>query len=131
MDIENIVHAGRILAEGGLVKYLYLKKLAPQSYAWFDAEEAVLTASSIEEALKLARRRWKNDGFRTLNCGFRYTLPERDEHGMNALFHQMAASYSSMNGIYFDDELGGNCIVQLASQEARSVWDRLKNEKVG
>lgn len=101
-------------------------------YAWYEETsdnqevETEVTAPTVEEALRIARQHWKLNGFRTLICGFRYTLPERDEHGMNALFHQMVASYSSSNGVYFDDELGHNCFVQAASIEARELWQNLK-----
>ena len=61
-----------------------------------------------------------------MHCGFRYTLPERDEHGLNALFNQMVASYSSSNGVYFEQELGHPCIVQNASIQARLLWKKLK-----
>ncbi len=77
---------------------------------------------TIEESIRLAAREWKEHFFQTLKCGFRYTLPERDEHGINALFHQMAASLSTSNGIYFDEELGNNCFVQKLLFEARDLF---------
>lgn len=115
-------------------RYLYLRKNSPHLFTWFkdadnntETEESV-SSPSVEEAIRLARLHWKEDHFRTLGCGMRYTLPERDEHGINALFHQMAASYSSPNGIYFDEELGNNCFVNFASQEARDLWQQLKKQ---
>lgn len=111
---------------------LFLRRLNEGHYAWFKDEgngkesETPVWGPTIEEAIRLARLFWKEDAFRTIHCGFRYTLPERDEHGNNALFHQMIASYSSMNGIYFDDELGHNCVVHHASNEARSLWQQLQ-----
>ena len=110
---------------------LYLRQKGPLHFAWFieingREEETDEVASTIEEALRLGRQRWKNDYFCTLNCGFRYTLPERDEHGINALFHQMVSSYSASNGVYFDDELGHNCFVQAASLQALDLWSKLR-----
>jgi len=64
-----------------------------------------------------------------VNCGFRYTLPERDEHGYNALFHQMAASYATSNGVYFDEESGNNCFVNFASEEAKNLLKVLQTSK--
>lgn len=118
---DKLIHVG-IIQEKGVKIYLFLREVAPQHYVWFkENEKTEVEATTIEEALRLAARFWKLDYFRTLNCGFRYTLPERDEHGTNALFHQMAASYASSNGIYFDEELGNNCVVYNASQEARTL----------
>lgn len=93
-------------------------------FAWFlDEAPTGVEAPHVEEAIRLAVKKWK---LNLVNCGFRYMLPERDEHGINALFHQMGASYESMNGVYFEEELGYNCIVQNASDEARQLWRELK-----
>lgn len=124
--LSNLIHIAKIGQ-----RYVFLRKLAPLHFAWFwwdgDSETPFdWTATSAEEALRLAQRQ---EEFRTVGCGFRYTLPERDEHGMNALFYQMVASYQSPNGIYFDDELGGNCIVQFASIEARKLMMQLKSDE--
>ncbi len=99
---------------------------APYRFVWFlrDKETPIVGGNS-EEAILLARKQWGEDNFRTLNCGFRYTLPERDEHGVNALYSQMVSSYASMNGIYFDPDLSCNCFVQSASNEARSLMKQL------
>lgn len=128
----KVIHVARILPKGNL-QYLLLRKVDPQTYVWYRQEgnsevETSISRTSAEEAIHQARRFWKKDFFRLLNCGFRYTLPERDEHGSNALFHQMIASYSSPNGIYFDEDLGHNCFVNFASQEARDLWETLKTQ---
>lgn len=129
--VANLIHAGKIFAKGGVYKYLFLRKIDPHSFTWFIEEhdgsenETPVSGPNIEEAIRLANRQWKDDYFTSLGCGFRYTLPERDEHGINALFHQMVSSYNSPNGIYFDEELGNNCFVNFASNEARNVWKRL------
>jgi hypothetical protein len=114
---------------------LFLRKKEPNHIVWYEEsdnneeKETIVTAQTVEEAIRLGRNHWKDHSFRTLNCGFRYTLPERDEHGMNALFCQMAASYASSNGVYFDDELGHNCFVQAASIEARNLLKTLSLQK--
>lgn len=120
---KSLIHVGKYHPPKRGTRWLFLRKLSPHHYIWFEADgdnetKTEVEASSIEEALRLAHRTWKSHAFRTLICGFRYTLPERDEHGMNALFHQMATSQNTMNGTYFDESLGHNCFVQGASQEA-------------
>jgi hypothetical protein len=130
----KIIHAARTMQKNA-VCYLLLRQTGEQHFCWFEMHasleetETTISAQTIEEALRLARQHWSLLAFRTVNCGFRYTLPERDEHGMNALFHQMAASYSSMNGVYFDPDMGNNCFVNFASDEARSLWKTLKEAK--
>ncbi len=125
--LKDLIHIGKVDR-----RYRFLRRLAPQHFGWFqqepDGSEIALnvTALSIEEALRLANRVWRLEGFQMMNCGFRYTLPERDEHGSNALFYQMVASLQSPNGVYFDDELGGNCIVHFASLESRTLMQQLK-----
>jgi hypothetical protein len=129
---SKLIHLARILdAKRGKV-YLTLRQVAPQHYTWFREDssgqetETAVTAASIEEAMQAAATFWSQDSFRTVICGFRYGLPERDEHGINALFHQMAASYNSMTGVYFDEEVGFNCIVHNASAEARELFKKLQ-----
>jgi hypothetical protein len=126
----QLIHVAFIYKRGYGKRYLFLRKEESNCYRWYEegddtAEHATAVEDPVvEEALRLARRHWKLHGFQTVKCGFRYTLPERDEHGMNALFHQMVASYSSSNGVYFDEELGHNCYVQNSSLEARALWKR-------
>ena len=98
---------------------LYLRKVEPKVFKWFQDEvDTGLQSDRVIEALRLAESKWKSNGFKLLNCGFIYTLPERDEHGNNALFSQMAKSLDSGNGIYFDEDLGHNCIVQQIPLES-------------
>lgn len=116
-----LVHIGKIFQRKW--SYLLLRKTAPREYQWFEMRDqqevpANVVAENTEEAIRQAKRQWKHLNFTTLKCGFRFTLPERDEIGGNALFHQLAASYASVNGIYFDDEVGFNCIVNNPSREA-------------
>ena len=124
-----LIHVARLQND-----YVLLRKKGPHEFVWYrengdgQEQETPLIATTIEEAIRLANVKWKREHFLPLNCGFRYTLPERDEHGNNALFSQMMASYSSSSGIYFDEELGHNCLVQAASDEARSFWNKLKQE---
>lgn len=114
--------------------YLFLRHDSPHRFTWYEEIEGgeiatEVFASTVKEAMRLAHRFWKKDGFRTVICGFRYTLPERDEHGINAFFHQMVASYSHATGIYFDEELGHNCHVQNASHEALDLWRKLEQSQ--
>lgn len=131
----KLIHVGKIEAKDPRGLYLFLRQISSEQFVWYqeiahgESQEiqTEISGLTINEALHKARRHWRHESFRTLNCGFRYSLPERDEHGCNALFHQMVASYSSSNGIYFDDDLGHNCIIHFASQEAWILWQKLKN----
>jgi hypothetical protein len=131
--LDHLIHIGKKLDTEGVYHYLFLRRVTPHTFSWFEANADLhenptsLFSYNIEEAMRLAHREWALHFFRTVNCGFRYTLPERDEHGLNALFYQMIASYSSGSGIYFDEEIGCNCIVHYASQEAGNLWNILKS----
>lgn len=127
--MKDLIHVAEHLSKEKGKQLLFLKKVEPRLYTWFEGDSATeITADTIEEVIRLARRHWKEESFRPMMCGFRYTLPERDEHGINALYWQMALSYNSPNGIYFDEEIGCNCIVQNASLEARQLWKELSVE---
>lgn len=127
-SMNKLIHAAKIQSKG----LLLLRQIEPYRFVWYREieppieEETKVWGGSVEEAIAEGYKIWRQDGFQPLNCGFRYTLPERDEVGSNALFHQMISSYSSMNGVYFDEELGSNCIVQNASLDARKLWKRLQ-----
>jgi len=127
MHKPKLIHVACIYVQGKGKQYLFLRQIEPYHYIWFHEvsakteNETTVWSATVEEAIISAYQVWKHQEIRTLHCGFRYTLPERDEVGTNALFHQMAASYASMNGIYFDEDLGSNCIVQFASIEARDL----------
>ncbi len=131
---DPLIHAARIFAHEGSWKYLFLRKKGPQNYAWMmekadDSEEQTAVSSfNVEEAIRQAYPYWKDRSLTMLHCGFLYSLPERDEHGINALFHQMIASYSSGNGIYFDADLGYNCFINFASDEAKNLWKSLEKQ---
>lgn len=130
---EKLIHIARIYTADGW-HYLFLRKNAEGHFTWHEElsakefKDTPVSGQTVEEAMRLAARHWKNQSFTFLNCGFRYTLPERDEHGINALYHQMAASYATGNGIYYDEELGNNCFVQNASEEAVKLSRRLNTE---
>lgn len=131
--LNNLIHVAKIRVAGGAHQQLFLRKLDTGRYRWFHVQhdtqeesESSVAADSAEEAIRLAWRQWRQNSFTLLRCGFRFTLPERDEIGGNALFHQMVASYSTMNGIYLDEELGHQCIVHDASTEALLLWASLK-----
>lgn len=131
--LGKLIHVAHIAEPQKGHQYVLLRLLNPGHFVWFKEEqpgqesEMPISATQVQEAIRLARAFWRNHSFSTLNCGFRYLMPERDEHGYNALFHQMAASYSVMNGVYFDEEFGCNCIVHFASEEARSLWLRFQS----
>lgn len=125
----KLIHVGKITPNGGGVKYLYLRQKDPKKFTWYEEEvETPISAPTVEEAIRQAHLHWKRNSFRTLICGFQYTLPERDEHGVNAYFHQMVASYSTVNGVYVDEDRGHMCRVDNASQEALRLWKQLEKE---
>lgn len=132
---SRLIHIANIQVPKQGKALLLLRERTPHDYSWYletpsnEEVDTGIRGDTIEEAMRKAHRHWRLDSFKTVICGFRYTLPERDEHGMNALFHQMVSSYSTMTGVYFDEDLGHNCFVQNASDEALGVWKRLKDEK--
>lgn len=131
----KLIHLAKVILPKKGACLLLLRREDPVRYVWYEQHstdqelETSLFAPTAEEAIRRAYMNWKDHFFRTINCGFRYTLPERDEHGNNALFHQMIASYASMNGIYFDEDLGHNCFVNFASDEAKTLWKELQSQK--
>jgi hypothetical protein len=133
--LGKLIHLAQIILPRKGERLLLLRKDDPVRYVWYEEYEhsqehiTSIFAPSAEESIRLAYLNWKDHIFRTINCGFRYSLPERDEHGTNALFNQMVASYSSMNGIYFDEDVGHNCIVNFASDEAKKLWKDLQSQK--
>lgn len=127
--LNNLIHVATLRRKGR--KCLLFLRKQEQHYIWYEVEEerevaTSVTSDSAEEAIRLARRYFAPHFFETLRCGFRFTLPERDEIGTNALFHQMVSSYSAGNGVYLDEELGHQCFVNEASQEALTLWRRLQ-----
>lgn len=125
----NVYHVGSIFPR----RYLFLMKLDSSLFQWFKVnssfereEEALPLEETPAKAIFAAHKQWKKDYFRLLNCGFRYSLPVRDETGCNAFFWEMAKSYASSNGSYFDEELGHFCYVDFASQEALSIWRAIR-----
>ena len=128
----KLIHVAEYIAPGIGPRRLLLRKENPNLFRWYEesGENEIPTdveSSTLEGAMRSAHKTWKHNAFRTIICGFRYTLPERDEHGMNALFHQMAASQKSYNGVYFDGDLGHNCFVQNASIEALNLLKKLED----
>lgn len=130
-EMPNLIHIAEIDSKEG-TQSLFLRKESPDRYIWFAVDKegqekaTPVSASSAEGAIKIAREHWHNNFFRTIKCGFRFTLPERDEHGNNALFNQMNLSLGSFNGVYYDEELGHNCVVHQIPLSTRLIWEKLK-----
>jgi hypothetical protein len=130
---QKLIHVAKVNQQQCGQRLLLLRQSDPYQYQWTledngTEKQTGVRGGTAEEAIQQARENWRHEEFQTLNCGFRYTLPERDEVGTNALFYQMIASYRSSSGVYFDEELGSNCIVQHASLEARRLWKRFEQE---
>lgn len=131
---NKLIHLAHIQQPKKGKTLLLLRERSPHDYGWYmengsGEEDTGIRGDTVEEAMQVAHTEWKLDSFKTVICGFRYTLPERDECGMNALFHQMAASQKGFNGTYFDEDLGHNCFVQNASQEALDLLQKLECEQ--
>lgn len=129
----KLIHIGSLFSKGKK-RLLLLKAISPTQYKWFELDnqnetETEIEGTTIRDAIQKARKFWKNDSFQSLNCGFIYTLPERDEHGIDALFQEMHASYSSPNGVFYNDTLGHNCFVQNASLEALALRKEFMQNK--
>lgn len=125
------IHVGLLPSRGPSTLLLLRKETEEGPYRWAlrkatgYEEPTAVTGRDAGEAIHRACQVWRPLHVRMLKCGYRYTLPERDEVGTPALFHQMVASYATSTGIYFDEELQANCIVYLASQEARHIARQL------
>lgn len=125
----NPYHVGKIFPS----KYLFLKKMDSSLFQWFKLnhafdkeEETSCVGKTAAEAIHAAYKLWKADHFSLVHCGFRYTLPERDQVGCKALFWEMVKSYTAFNGRFFHEEIGHLCYVDFASQEALSIWRKIR-----
>lgn len=114
----KIIHAAK-LGDGSLIT---LNEIEPGLYGWFIQKTSLnLEAKSIEEAFRLARKSLKFRGFEPINCGYKFTLPERDEHGKEALYIDMVRSLASPNGVFFDETLGHNVVVHQIPLNSRDL----------
>lgn len=111
MKQENIVYLAEIF-DGKKIPLALVNDGDGIFYWCQDGKPTDVVASSSEEAFKKARKKWKEFGFQPVLCGTKFTLPERDEHGSPASYQDMRKSLASMNGVYFDEALGHNCIVR-------------------
>lgn len=101
-----------------------------EGFHWIDEQGGYLDLSeeTLPLALQLAYQKFSKLGFRLVHFGTRYTLPERDEVGVSALFPHFYASYRSPTGKYFDQELGHMAYVDFASLEAKSLLKELEDD---
>lgn len=128
---NKLIHVAKIYDAAGGWVWLFLRNTGETGFIWYQQEEPTgVHGDNAEEAIRNARRHWKDQFFTTLKCGFRFTLPERDEIGSNALFYHMQASYAIMNGVYYDEELGHQCIVREASAEALDLMKTLQAQNL-
>lgn len=131
--MSKLIHIAKIQAPKEGLRYLFLREDSDKKYCWYldregEEEKTDISGSSPSIAIRAAYKNWTDCAFRTLRCGRRFELPERDEHGCDALFHQMAASYSSSGGVYFDEQLSQSCVINNASDEALNLWKKLVQE---
>lgn len=134
---KKLVHVGCVDPRAGFNPYLFLRE-ENENYRWYrqslNGEElpTPVEGRTPEEAIRKASRFWEAEHFHSLHCGIRYNMEPRDEHGINALFYEMAQSYDSgtILGDYWDDRCGHRCYVDFASQEALALWKNLKGKEV-
>ncbi|MGK0183283.1 MAG: hypothetical protein ACI9YB_002595 [Halioglobus sp.] len=131
--MTKLIHVAKIQPPKKGQIFLFLREDSGNKYTWYEEkggteEITEISASSPSIAIRAAYKHWVDCSFRTLRCGRRFELPERDEHGCDALFHQMAASYTNSGGVYFDENLSQNCVVNDASDEAIDLWKKLLQE---
>ena len=131
--MDKLIHVAKIQAPKKGLVYLFLREDPEKGYTWYHEKEGKeektdISGNSPSLAIRAAYRQWADSSFQTLRCGRRFELPERDEHGCDALFYQMAASYSSSGGIYFDEKISQNCVINNASSEAIDLWKKLLKE---
>jgi len=128
---NKLIHIAKIYDAAGCWSWLFLRNTGETGFIWYRQDEPTgVRGDNAEEAIRNARRYWKDQFFTTLKCGFRFTLPGRDEIGSNALFYHMYASYAVMNGVYYDEELGHQCIVREASIEALDLMKTLQAQNL-
>ena len=128
MKDELPIHVARIQPNGPEPVYLFLRKIG-EKFCWMEGEkETEVIADTQEDAIRMAWKYWKpkNVAFRMVHCGFWFSLPEREEHGIPAMFNQMAASYSTPMGVYFDEQFGHQAAVKEASSEALDLWREIR-----
>lgn len=96
--------------------WIDLIEFEPGRYGWFVGDRFLdIEASTISQAIQMARRDFID--FKPISAGYKYTLPERDEHGKEAYYCDAVKSLASPNGIYFDEKAGHNAIVHLIPQK--------------
>ena len=136
--VNPLTHIAKINSSDGKDCYIFLRKNAEDCFAWYSEDKKGnetaldLEGATAEKAIQTAAHHFKLNDFRPVDCGFRYVLHPRDEHGINAMFHQMVASYGevarAIDGAYHDEGNGQECYVDFASDEALDLWRQLETE---
>lgn len=133
--IDPLIHVATIRPQGPREVYLFLRQLPNKRFCWFEERTkgrevaTPLQASSLHEALHRGKQHWKKAHFQLVQCGFRFSLPERDEIGRPAFFSEMVLSYSSPTGSYSDPESGQPYEVTQAAQKSLHLMKLLLKEK--
>ena len=106
-------------------KWIDLVEIEPGKYGWYEGEHSLdLNAASIPLAFVIARKAYPD--FNPIAAGYKYTLPERDEHGKEALYCEAVKSLESSNGVFFDEKAGHNVVVHLIPQKTIDLIRGLK-----
>jgi hypothetical protein len=133
--VGKLIHVASIYSDEGVHTLLFLRKQDEERYRWTIEVNGHEELTDIEgpnptEAIRLAARRYAHNTFEAMICGFRYDYEDRDEHGINALFHEMATSYgnATIDGRYQDKELNHQFFVDFAPDEALKLWHKLQSE---
>ena len=96
-------------------------------FSWLFKDEIILKGKSIGEMRECLLSHFAGYPVRIVNFGVLYTLPERDEVGQYALFHQARNSYKVSNGVVFDPAWGFTYKVDFLSQEGAKMIEELES----
>lgn len=111
----TIIHVGK--GDSGLYTLVQ-----DSSFKWFlNGKPTEVESLTLPLALIEAQKAFKLDRFQLLQCGVKFSLPERDEHGTPALYCDMIKSLASSNGQYFDPLYGQNFIVHQIPSATREL----------
>jgi|GEM_PF-2807228 len=115
----------RLVALVGREKVLLLEE--ENGWVWVQNGLPILAGKSLGEMREAIFTHFIDLPVRIVNFGVLYTLPERDEVGQYALFHQARNSYKVSNGVVFDPKWGYSYKVDFLSQEGRNIIEEFES----
>ena len=122
---KDVLEKIRLVAIVGREKALLLQD--GTGWTWLFKREEILKGKSIGEMREKLFSHFAGFPVRIIDFGVLYVLPERDEVGQYALFHQARNSYKVSNGVVFDPAWGYSYKVDFLSREGRRTIEELEN----